>query len=68
MALDFSPEAAMGGAEFGGRIRSGDSMARIGIFKGQRASELQILKATLEAQKETAKNTGRPLIDAITNA
>ena len=68
MALDVSPEAAMGGAEFGGRIRSGDSMARIGIFKGQRASELQILKATLEAQKETAKNTGRPLIDDITNA
>ena len=64
MNLGFSGAAS----GFSGRIKSTDNLARIGIFKGQKASELQTLKASLEAQRETARNTGRPLINAIINA
>jgi hypothetical protein len=53
---------------FGGRLRPTDALARIGIFKGQKASEMQILKATLEAQRATAFNTGNVLLDTIRNA
>ena len=44
-----------------------DSLARIGIFKGQKDSELQTLKANLAAVQSIQGNTSG-LIPAITNA
>ena len=66
MNLQF--QGAAGEQGFGGRLRTTDALARIGIFKGQKASEMQILKATLEAQRTTAFNTGNVLLDTIRNA
>jgi hypothetical protein len=66
MNLQF--QGAAGEQGFGGRLRATDALARIGIFKGQKASEMQILKATLEAQRATAFNTGDVLLDTIRNA
>jgi hypothetical protein len=43
-------------------------LTRIGLFKGQRDSELQTMKAQLEQQRRIATNTGQPLIQAIENA
>jgi len=48
-------------------ITSTDSLARIGIVKGQRDSELQTLKANLAAVQSIQGNTSG-LIPAITNA
>ena len=48
-------------------ITSTDSLARIGIFKGQKDSELQTLKANLAAVKGIQGNTSG-LIPAIENA
>jgi hypothetical protein len=45
-----------------------DALTRIGLFKGQRDSELQTMKAQLEQQRRIATNTGQPLIQAIENA
>ena len=66
MNLQF--QGAAGAQGFGGRLHATDALARIGIFKGQKASEMQILKATLEAQRATAFNTGNVLLDTIRNA
>ena len=49
------------------RQASTDSLARIGIFKGQKDSELQTLKANLAAVRSIQGNTNG-LIPAITNA
>jgi hypothetical protein len=49
------------------RQASTDSLARIGIFKGQKDSELQTLKANLAAVQSIQGNTNG-LIPAITNA
>jgi len=48
-------------------VASTDSLARIGIFKGQRDSELQTLKANLAAVQSIQGNTSG-LIPAIENA
>jgi hypothetical protein len=45
-----------------------DALTRIGLFKGQRDSELQTMRAQLEQQRRIATNTGQPLITAIENA
>ena len=49
------------------RQASTDSLARIGIFKGQRNSELQTLKANLAAVQAIQGNTNG-MIPAIENA
>jgi hypothetical protein len=59
-------EGAAGGGG-GGRLSSSDALARIGIFKGQRDSQLQTLKANLAAVQGIQGNTSG-LIPAITNA
>lgn len=56
--------AAAGG---GGRLSSFDSLARIGIFKGQADSQLQTLKANLAATRGIQGNTTN-LIPTIENA
>ena len=56
-----------GGGGGGGRLSSSDALARIGIFKGQKDSELQTLKANLAAVQSIQGNTSG-LIPAITNA
>ncbi len=56
------------GAGVGGAMQtSADSLARIGIFKGQKDSELQTLKANLAATQAIQGNTSG-LIPAIENA
>jgi hypothetical protein len=42
-----------------------DALTRIGLFKGQRDSELQTMRAQLSQQRIIATNTGQPLIQAI---
>jgi hypothetical protein len=56
-----------GGGGATGRQGTTDSLARIGIFKGQRDSELQTLKASLAVQRGIQVNTDG-LISAVTNA
>ena len=63
-------EGAATGAGAGAAITrqaTTDSLARIGIFKGQKDSELQTLKANLAAVQSIQGNTSG-LIPAITNA
>jgi len=60
-------EEAGGAGAAGAMQASTDSLARIGIFKGQRDSELQTLKANLAAVQEIRGNTSG-LIPAIANA
>ena len=60
--------AAQGGTSSFARLKMSDELTRIGLFKGGRDSQLQTLRASLAAQKETASNTGQPLINAIETA
>ena len=60
-------EGAAAGGGGGGRLSSSDSLARIGIFKGQKDSELQTLKANLAATQAIQGNTTN-LIPTIENA